>query len=136
MKSLFLGFMCLLAMPVVADSLMLQDEVNQLGVMSGLAMACGESNKKLDDYELIASRIIANKSATEEIELQMKKEFILQQLKTLQKYQVSPISDCPNVLKRFRQMPLFQSTVYSDGGIKFSDGTYLPPLRPFKIKKK
>ena len=64
------------------------------------------------------------------------KEYTRQKLLTTQKRAQNILSECPEILARFRQMPLFQSVVYADGSIKMPDGTYLPATRPFYNNKK
>lgn len=135
MKYFYLLACLLFAYGARADTLTLKDEAGQMGLLSGLAVACHENAKTLDNYELIASRIIANKALTEADENEAKKEFVWQKLKTMKKKDTLKQAECREILNHFRQMSVFQSIVYADGGIKMPDGSYLPPKRPFKAKK-
>ena len=118
--------------PALAKDLNLMSEAGQMGTLYSLASLCGENTQKLKDYELIASRIMATRADTLEEENAVKKEYLWQKFKSFQKYNNASLSDCDQILHQFRRMPLFQSVVYSDGGIKMYDGTYFPSKRPFK----
>ena len=124
MKRVFL-FMLLWVMPVFAANLSLLDEAAQLGTIAGLAEACGE-NKKVQDYELIAARLIANKSNSEEQEMEGYRRYAAEKLRAKKEHQKSPKLTCGEILNRFQKLPLFKSVVYKDGSLKFYDGTYYP----------
>ena len=106
-------------------------DAEQLGMLAGLAMACG-SEKKLEDFELIASRILANQSPSDEIEKQQARIYAQAKWEAMMRQKKGNPSDCKDILEHFEQLPLFDSIVYGDGSIKFPDGAWSKPLRPVK----
>ena len=130
MKKVFL-LMILWSFPVWAAKLSLLDEAGQLGTMAGLAEACGEK-KKLENFELISARLIANKSNSEEQEMEGYRRYAAERIRAAKEHKRSPKMPCAEILNRFRKMPLFKSIVYKDGGLKFYDGTYYPAKGIYK----
>lgn len=124
MKKIFL-LLLLWTLPVFAAKLSLLDEAAQLGTMAGLAEVCGEK-KKLENFELIAARLIANKSGSEEQEMEGYHRYASEKLRAMTNHKNSPKMTCGEILNRFQKMPLFKSIVYKDGSLKFYDGTYYP----------
>lgn len=101
----------------------------QLGVTAGLALACN-AGAKLDDFELIASRIMANQALSEADEKQAYKDYAAAKFGAFQEHKKNPQLTCGDVLASFNRLPIFRSVVYADGGVKMHDGTYLKPRRP------
>ena len=139
MKKIIL-FLCLFSLPVLAAERTTNGltEAQQLGITAGTALACNAGGK-LDDFELIASRIIANKALTAEAEQQGYREFAESKLWAYNEQRRNPQESCGGVLDSFNHLPIFRSVVYADGGLKMYDGTYLKPQRPIKktnVKKK
>ena len=133
MKKIILLFL-LYTFPVYSAQLSLFEEAAQLGTMAGLADACG-SKDKLKNYELISARLIANKSNSEEEEMQSYRRYAEEKVRAKRKHQKSPQITCGEILKRFESMPLFKSIVYKDGSLKFYDGTYYPAKGIYTEKK-
>ena len=106
-------------------------EAQELGITAGLALACN-AGAKLDDFELIASRLIANKALTAADEQKGYRQFAEEKFRAYNEQRNHPRESCGGVLDSFNRLPLFQSVVYADGGLKMYDGTYLKPLRPVK----
>ena len=106
-------------------------EAEELGLTAGLALACNAGGK-LDDFELIASRIIANKALTAELEQKGYREFAEAKFNAYTEQRNDPQETCGAVLDSFNNLPIFRSVVFADGGLKMYDGTYLKPLRPVK----
>ena len=121
----FTFLMMLWIFPVMAAKLSVLEEAAQLGTMAGLAQACG-AKEKLDNYELIAARLIANKSVSEAQEKAGYRRYAEEKLRAIQEHKRSPKMTCGEILNRFQKMPLFKSVVYKDGSLKFYDGTYYP----------
>ena len=121
----FIFIMILWSMPVVAAQLSVLEEAAQLGTIAGLAQTCG-AKEKLDNYELIAARLIANKSNSEVQEKEGYRRYAEEKLRAMQEHKRSPKLTCGEILNRFQKMPLFKSVVYKDGSLKFYDGTYYP----------
>ena len=132
MKQLFYILLCLIfVFPKSALSLGTSSDAEELGLLAGLALACG-SQKKLDDYELIASRLIANAAATEQEEKNQIRVYMQAKWNAMQRQKNDPALTCSEVLERFDQLPLFNSIVYRDGSVKLPDGKWSKPLRPNK----
>ena len=136
MKKLIMLILLLVAMPVFADDVARttegMTEAEQLGVTAGLALACNAGGK-LDDFELIASRLIANKALTAEAEQKGYREFAEAKFRAYNEQKSDPKESCGAILDSFNRLPLFRSVVFADGGLKMYDGTYLKPLRPVKF---
>ena len=135
MKQVFL-FLCLFSLPVFAGDRTTNGltEAQQLGITAGTALACN-AGSKLDDFELIASRIIANKALTEQEEQKGYREFAESKLRAYHEQRNNPQESCGGVMDSFNHLPIFRSVVYADGGLKMYDGTYLKPQRPIKKPK-
>ncbi len=135
MKKILL-FLCLFSLPVLAAERTTKGltEAQQLGITAGTALACN-AGSRLDDFELIASRIIANKALTAEEEQKGYREFAESKLRAYNEQRNNPQETCGGVLDSFKHLPIFKSVVYADGGLKMYDGTYLKPLRPIKQNK-
>jgi len=137
MKKIIIFLFLLMTLPVYADSDRTTEgmtEAEQLGVTAGLALACNAGGK-LDDFELIASRLIANKALTEEAEQKGYREFAEAKFNAYNEQKKDPKESCGVILDSFNRLPLFRSVVFADGGLKMYDGTYLKPLRPVKSTK-
>ena len=133
---LFLGI-CFFSFSLIGAEPSVLDEAAVLGTMAGLAEACGEKDKKMTDYELIASRLIANKANSDEEEIDGYHRYAEKKMTAMRKQKSSPQMSCNEVLRRFENMPIFKSVVYSDGSLKLSDGTFLKAKRPpAQLKKK
>ena len=135
MKKILFVLLCLLSSPVLATSRTTKGMTlpTQLGITSGTALACN-AGSKLDDFELIASRIIANSAATEEAEQAGYREFAVAKLRAYNEQRNDPQESCSAVLDSFRHLPIFRSVVYADGSVRMYDGSFLKPKRPVKKK--
>ena len=109
-------------------------ELQQLGITAGVAQACGVG-EKLKNFELIANRIIANPTATVEEEKKQLKEFAAYKLAAYNEQKRQPALSCQEVVRRFNDLPIFQSIIYADGTIKLPDGRIIKPNRPLKKAK-
>ena len=135
MKKFFLIlFLLLQTRMAFGAKLSVLDEAAQLGTMAGLAQACG-AQKKLDDYELIAARIIANKSGSIEAEQMGYRRYAEEKVNAAKIHLKSPKMSCSEIIHRFEKMPIFKSIVYKDGSLKFYDGTFYPAKGMYAIKK-
>lgn len=110
-------------------------EAEQLGITAGTALACNAGGK-LDDFELIASRIIANKALTKADENKGYHEFAEAKFRAYNEQRENPQIPCGDVLASFSRLPIFKSVVYADGGVKMYDGSYLKPQRSIMPNKK
>ncbi|MDD3669319.1 MAG: hypothetical protein PHX68_03485 [Alphaproteobacteria bacterium] len=137
MKYICILLMVATAMPVCAQGRTAKGltEAQQLGITAGSALACA-AGPKLDDFELIASRIIANKAATDSEEQAGYRAYATSKFNTYQEQKKSPQAPCSEVLASFNRLPIFKSVVYADGSVKMFDGTKLIPKRPVKTPPK
>lgn len=103
-------------------------ESEQLGITAGAALACN-AGAKLDDFELIASRIIANQASTAEVEKDEYTKFAQSKLKAYREQKDNPQMSCGEVLSSFNRLPIFRSVVYADGSVKMPNGSLLKPKR-------
>ena len=130
-------FILFFSFPLMAQTDMFLNDSAALGTMAGLAKACDEDIQKMEDYELIAARLIANKANTASQEKEGYYTYVQEKLKAERKQKNDPQMSCDEVLRRFENMPLFESVVYRDGSLKLSDGTFLKAKRPpLKVDKK
>ena len=106
-------------------------EAEQLGATAGLALACG-AEQRLDDFELIASRILANKTKTLAEEKEQDRIYMETKLQTMRRHKRDPQMTCKEILDRFNKLRIFDSVVYSDGSVKLFDGTLLKPKHALK----
>ena len=114
-----------------AQNIQKMSDAEQLGMMAGLAAACG-ATQKLEDYELISSRLIANPAPSEQIEKQQIRFYMQSKWEAMQRQQKDPPVSCKEVLEHFNELPIFNSIVYRDGSVKLPDGAWSKPLRPLK----
>ncbi len=136
MKKVFI-FLCLAFyfLPANAQNLNKMSEEEQMGTLAGMALACN-AGQKLADYELICARLIANKSATEQIENEKVKIYTQAKWSAMNRQKKEAPVSCSEVLKSFNDLPLLNATVYGNGAVKLPDGTLSKPLRPVpKVKK-
>ena len=126
----FLLLFLFLIFPLTVKSDVFFDDAGALGTMAGVAKACGENAQKLEDYELIAVRLIANKANSAVQEKEGYRKYVQEKMKAERRQKNAPQMSCSEVLSRFENMPLFKSVVYRDGSLKLSDGTFLPANRP------
>ena len=126
MKYLLLLIGLSLSCTAFARSSKLQNmsEAQQLGAWAGMALACNAGNR-LDDYELIASRIIGNQAGSDEDRLKDFKEYATEKLRTFNLQRKTPAEPCNQVLAHFDELPIFKSIVYPDGSVKLPNGKVL-----------
>ena len=105
-------------------------ESQQLGITAGMATSCGADREKIRDFELIAGRIIANKTPSFKAEQNELFVYATQKLNAQNK-----TYDCKDILKRFNALPIFKSKVYLDGTVILPDGTTLKPRAKPKASK-
>ena len=128
---------CLISSSVMAAGSSFLKEAALLGTMAGLAESCGESDKKMSDFELIAARVIALKANSDKEEILGYRRYAEEKSTAMRKQKENPQMSCRDILYHFGNMPIFQSVVYSDGSLKLSDGTFLKATRPpAQLKKK
>lgn len=109
-------------------------DASQLGMMAGLALAC-DAGAKLDDYELIAARILSNQAQTKANEKKSAKEFAEAKFNAFQKQKQAPEATCGEILESFNHLSIFKSVVYADGTVKLPNGQFLKPRKGAVIEK-
>lgn len=114
------------------------NENEQLGMTAGLALACNAGGK-LDDYELIASRIIANTAQTDLEQKKAERQYAEAKFRAYKEQKETPQAGCGEILESFSNLPIFKSVVYADGTVKTPDGKVLKPRpgakKPVQKKK-
>ncbi len=106
----------------------------QLGITAGIALACNVDADTLKNYELIASRLMANPAPDEAAERAALKTYAESKLNAFKSQKKKPKLSCGEVLARFEKQPLFESVVYRDGTVKLPDGKIVKPVRSMKKK--
>ena len=104
---------------------------NQLGSAAGAAYACN-AGKVLEDFEVIASRLLANTAETAEDEQSLDEVYVEAKVRAIKVHKKEHPMSCQEILKRFKNMRIFKFIVYADGSIKMDDGTMMHPKRPVK----
>jgi len=104
---------------------------NQLGSAAGAAYACN-AGKSLEDFEVIASRLLANTAETAEDERSLDEVYVEAKVRAIKVHKKKHPMSCQEILKRFNNMRIFKFVVYADGSVKMDDGTMLHPKRPIK----
>ncbi|MBP5343713.1 MAG: hypothetical protein J6Y85_01365 [Alphaproteobacteria bacterium] len=104
---------------------------NQLGSAAGAAYACN-AGKSLEDFEVIASRLLANSAETAEDERSLDEAYVEAKIRAMKLHKKEHPMSCQEILKRFQDMRIFKFIVYADGSVKKDDGTMLYPKRPVK----
>ena len=104
---------------------------NQLGAAAGAAYVC-KAGKALEDYEVIASRLLANSAATNEEEQTLNETYVAAKVQAIKLHKSKHPMACKEILNRFKAMRIFKFVVYADGSVKMDDGTMLHPKRPLK----
>ena len=84
------------------------------------------AKEKLEKYEYISARLIANKASSENEEMQGYRRYAEKKLQAKKMHLQSPKMTCGEIIKRFESMPVLKSVVYKSGALKFYDGTYYP----------
>ena len=125
---IFVLCLCGLYNTAAAQNIQKMSDAEQLGMMAGFASACGATNK-LDDFELISSRLIANAATTEQAEKQQIRVYMQAKFEAIQRQKNEAPLSCSEILESFNKLPLFNSIVYRDGSVKLPDGTWSKPLR-------
>ena len=110
-------------------------EAEKLAITAGAAQACGADTDKLKNYEVIASRILVNQTATEKEETAALTAYARKKFEVYSEQKKAPEMYCSEVLNRFDNLPIFQSTVYQDGTLKLPDGKIIKPIRPLNQTK-
>ena len=121
-KNVILSIVWFLSIPCAQAETM--SEAQQFGTLAGVALACG--SKALYKYEEIVSRYFANTSPNEAVEKELKNQYVRAKVGGY-RLQKKKMSDCPDTLIRFAQMPLMQFSLYSDGSLQTPQGQYLLP---------
>lgn len=107
------------------------DEIEEMGQLAGVVLACG-AYKPLYQFEEILSRYISNTSASEEIEQERLRLYAQAKMSTFSVYRQRK-DECPSTVNDFLKMPIFKSELYSDGTVRLPDGKTLYPRGQKKL---
>ena len=111
-----------------ANAVLPNSEAEIMGAIAGGAWACG-AEEDMKTFELISGNILLNKATTREEQVKAIEAFALAKITAYRKQKRYPNISCPDFLRDFRKMEIFNSTVYSDGSVKLYDGTILKSTR-------
>jgi len=136
-KFLLWAGICLIASSALAQDKTLRNmsEAQLLGITAGTALACN-AGAKLDDFELIANRYIANQALNDAAEKQGYREYAQEKFNTYQAQKKNPQLTCAEVLESFNSLPIFKTVVYADGSIKTPEGKIIKTRKPLTAQKK
>lgn len=136
-KFLWIVSVCFIATTALAQDKTLRNmtEAQLLGITAGTALACN-AGAKLDDFELIANRYIANQALNDAAEMQGYREYGREKFKTYQEQKKNPQLTCSEVLESFNALPIFKTVVYADGSLKTPDGKIIKARKPLTVQKK
>ena len=137
MKLLYVLLMLGLSVPALAQERTAANMslAEQLGTAAGLAHACN-AGKMLEDYEVISSRLLANKADTLEAEKEAYRSYAEAKFRSFKMHKTEPQMSCAEILAYFKKMDIFKFVVYADGSVKMNDGTLLKPKRPVPKPKR
>lgn len=133
MRFVFILSIFLFPMAAVAQNRPVQNAAlaNQLGAAAGAAYACN-AGKSLEDFEVIASRLLANTAETVADEQSLDEIYVEAKVRAIKVHKKEHPMSCQEILKRFKNMRIFKFIVYADGSVKMDDGTIMHPKRPVK----
>lgn len=134
MKKTFVLFALSLLIGVQAraqnnSSLSYTDEMDALGTVSGIAMACGAP--KYSTFEMLARAILITKAASDDMQEQGMIAFNKAKARAFVSRQRRNLDDCNEINARFDQQKIFKTTLYRDGTIKMYDGKVFHPRQPY-----
>ena len=109
------------------------EEMYVLGTVSGQGLAC--KSKKYHQFELLARAIVVGKATSDEQQKEGLQHYVTGQVDAFVRMESNKFSDCATVLPSFENQTIFQSVLYSDGRLKFPDGTMITPRRPYEASK-
>lgn len=129
---LFLGIFCESAQ---ADrkKLTYPEEMYVLGTVSGQGLAC--KSKKYHQFELLARAVVVGKATSDEQQKEGLQRYNAGKVDAFANMEAQNFSDCAMVLSSFENQAIFKSVLYSDGRLKFPDGTLITPRRPYDASK-
>ncbi|MDO4183795.1 MAG: hypothetical protein Q4D11_00955 [Rhodospirillales bacterium] len=105
------------------------DEMDALGTVSGIAMACGAP--KYSTFEMLARAILITKAASDDMQEQGMIAFNKAKARAFVSRQRRHLDDCNEINARFDQQKIFKTTLYRDGTIKMYDGKVFHPRQPY-----
>lgn len=106
----------------------------EMGHVAGIILACG-AYKPLYQFEEILSRYISNTSRNPEIEKARLRQYARAKLSSFTIYR-NRKDECVSAISDFTRMPIFKTTLYSDGSLRMPDGKFLYPRGQKKLAEK
>lgn len=127
-----LGLSVIISSPVLAQSRTVKgvSPTQQLGISAGVALACQVDRDDLKNYEMIASRLIANPLPSDDAEKVALEEYAKAKLTAYEDQKKKNTMNCTEVLSRFHNQKIFDAIVYQDGTLEMPDGKIIKPKRP------
>jgi len=110
------------------------EEAKALGALSGLGLFC--ESAKHETFEMLAFAVIKAKAPTKRSEKSALKIYSESKAETyIMKKRGSRLDNCSDVLVRFDNQDIFDSTLYRDGTIKMSNGKTFSPKTKYDVNK-
>ena len=104
------------------------EEAKALGALSGLGLYC--ESAKHETFEMLAFAVLKAKAPSAKSEKAALKIYSESKAETYIMKKRGRMDSCSEVLNRFDNQEIFNSTLYRDGTIKMSDGkTYTPKIK-------
>lgn len=126
-------FICILAIASIFSfnakaQISFTEEAKALGALSGLGLYC--ESAKHGTFEMLSYAIIKAKAPSTESENAALKIYAESKAETYIMKKRGQLDSCSEVLDRFDNQDIFNSTLYRDGTIKMPDGnTYTPKIK-------
>ncbi|MCQ2734730.1 MAG: hypothetical protein MJ212_02110 [Alphaproteobacteria bacterium] len=129
---LFLVFVCE-SSQAARKKLTYEEEMYTLGTVCGQGLAC--KSKKYHQFELLARAVVVGKATSDEQQKEGLQRYVAGKVDAFVNMEAHNFSDCDMVLPSFENQTIFQSVLYSDGRLKFPDGTLITPRRSYDASK-
>ena len=132
MKKLLILTLLLCAADVRAMSIMTPsyiEEMQALGTVSGMGMACGAP--KYATFEMLARAILITKAISDENQAEGMLAYNTAKADAFLSKQADGLYNCAEINARFNEQKIFKTTLYRDGTIKMYDGTVYYPRQPY-----
>ncbi|MBR1903794.1 MAG: hypothetical protein IJ824_01280 [Alphaproteobacteria bacterium] len=137
MKKFIIGLLCFafLCESVQAErkNLSYEEEMYVLGTVCGQGLAC--KSKKYHQFELLARAVVVGKATGDEQQKEGLQRYNAGKVDAFANMEAHNFSDCDVILSSFENQSIFKSVLYSDGRLKFPDGTLITPRRPYDASK-
>lgn len=105
------------------------DEMKALGTVAGQGLVCGSS--KYDHFEMLARAIMLSKAPSQKMLQKGIYAYTETKANTYRSKQMDAGYLCGEIVARFDEQEIFQTTLYEDGTLKMPDGSIITPKMPY-----